>query len=253
VNVSAASAVFLVLLVGSALLVVVVGTSDRPRPAWRLPEGEPTPKGDVRGDARNRGAARGRRERRERRGRARSERAATAEPAAAEPRASAEASPQTAGPAPDAVAEASPRTARPGPDAVAEASPQTAGPGPGASAEPSPRVAVTRFYATLDDRRFGVAWRTLSPAVRSAFGGFGAWRAGYATTISSRPSALRVSPAPGGATVEHVLTAADRTPCGPVRRRFAVTWRLVRADGAWVAESLSAVKRSGPEPAAACT
>jgi hypothetical protein len=52
--------------------------------------------------------------------------------------------------------------------------------------------------------------------------------------------------------VEHVLAATDRSPCGPVRRRFDVTWRLVRADGVWLVESLTAVKRSGPEPAAAC-
>jgi hypothetical protein len=120
-------------------------------------------------------------------------------------------------------------------------------------AAPTAEAAVARYYEALDDRRFAAAWEALSPAVRTAFGGFEGWSAGFASTLSSRPSELRVTRAPGSATtVEHVLTATDRTSCGEVEKRFAVTWRLLEVDGAWLAESLTAEKRSGPAPAAAC-
>ena len=117
-------------------------------------------------------------------------------------------------------------------------------------AAPSAEALVTSYYEALDDRRFSAAWKTLSPTVRDAFGGFDGWRAGYETTLSSEPSDIVVSP--DGKTVELVLIAVDRSPCGEIRRRFAVTWKLLRVDGTWVAESLSAVKRSGPDPAEAC-
>ncbi|HET8949753.1 MAG TPA: hypothetical protein VFN44_04555 [Solirubrobacteraceae bacterium] len=39
----------------------------------------------------------------------------------------------------------------------------------------------------------------------------------------------------------------------PVRRSFHIRWRLVQAAGGWRAASLEGVKRSGPEPAVACT
>jgi hypothetical protein len=111
---------------------------------------------------------------------------------------------------------------------------------------------VTAFYAALDDERYADAWDALSPDVRARFGGFEGWRDGYETTLSNVPQELNVSPTPAGATVEHLLVASDRTPCGAVERTFAVKWELVRADGAWLASSLSATKRSGREPAAAC-
>jgi hypothetical protein len=56
----------------------------------------------------------------------------------------------------------------------------------------------------------------------------------------------------GATTVEHVLIATDRTSCGQVEQRFAVSGRLIEVDGAWLAESLTAEKRSGPAPATAC-
>jgi hypothetical protein len=117
-------------------------------------------------------------------------------------------------------------------------------------AAPSAEALVTSYYEALDDRRFAAAWKTLSPTVRQAFGGFDGWRAGYETTLSSEPREIVVSP--DGKTVELVLIAVDRSPCGEIRRRFAVTWKLLRVDGTWVAESLGAVKRSGPDPAEAC-
>jgi hypothetical protein len=82
----------------------------------------------------------------------------------------------------------------------------------------------------------------LAPAVRRAFGGFAHWRAGYATTLSSRPRQLHVTPS-GPATweVRHVLVARDRTACGaPLERRFAVRWRVARTSGGWSVTALGA-------------
>jgi hypothetical protein len=114
-------------------------------------------------------------------------------------------------------------------------------------ARQTPAAAVAADYAALDAHRFRAAWRTLSPAVQRGFGGFTAWSAGYATTRSSRPRALRVTRTRDRAAVVVVgmLEAADRTPCGIVRRSFTVRWRLV-ADGAgWTASALTAAPR-GP-------
>ncbi len=44
----------------------------------------------------------------------------------------------------------------------------------------------------------------------------------------------------------------DRSSCGPVRRTFAVRWRLEADGDGWRAASLTGVKRTGPEPAEAC-
>jgi hypothetical protein len=115
---------------------------------------------------------------------------------------------------------------------------------------PSAEALVTAYYRALDERRFSTAWKALSPSVQERFGGFEGWRAGFATTVSSRPSDISVSA--DGTSVEHVLTAVDRSPCGEIRQRFAVTWKLLRLDGTWLAERLSAVKRSGPDPAGEC-
>ena len=100
---------------------------------------------------------------------------------------------------------------------------------------------VRAYYAALDTRRFRAAWGTLSPVVRARFGGFAGWRAGYATTRSSRPLRLRVARTDRSATVEHVLAATDRTPCGLVRRRFTVRWTLLAEHGRWTARALRAV------------
>ena len=127
---------------------------------------------------------------------------------------------------------------------MAEASP--------AAAVPPPEAVVAAYYEALDAHRFAAAWRRLGPAVRASFGAFRSWRDGYATTISSRPLEVAVSAAGDEAAVEHLLVTEDRSPCGPVRRRFAVSWRLVRTSGAWRAASLSAVARSGAGTPAAC-
>jgi hypothetical protein len=113
----------------------------------------------------------------------------------------------------------------------------------------APRAVITRYYLDLDRRRFAEAWRILSPAVRAGFGTFESWRAGYATTLRSRPRALRITGHDGGATAVLVLEAADRAPCGTLRRSFDVRWELRRAGRGWRAERLSAMERPGAGPA----
>jgi len=113
----------------------------------------------------------------------------------------------------------------------------------------SPRAAVTDYYLDLDRRRFTDAWRILSPAVRAGFVSFESWRAGYATTLRSRPGSMRISEHEGGASVALLLAAADRASCGTLRRSFAVSWELRRAGRGWRAERLTAVERPGAGPA----
>jgi outer membrane biosynthesis protein TonB len=115
------------------------------------------------------------------------------------------------------------------------------------AARPAPADFVRTYYAALDDRRFADAWKLLSPAVRTHFGTFAHWRAGYATTLASSPEDVKVVPAAdGSATVRHVLVARDRTKCGgTVERRFAVTWKLAPAASGWTVANLSATA-SGP-------
>jgi hypothetical protein len=111
---------------------------------------------------------------------------------------------------------------------------------PPARVVPSPARVVRGYYRALDRREFTRAWRPLSPAVRAEFGGLERWSAGFAATLSSRPSELRVTDSGRAATVEHVLTARDRAACGVLVQRFSVRWRLRRTPSAWRATALSA-------------
>jgi hypothetical protein len=112
---------------------------------------------------------------------------------------------------------------------------------------------VRDFYGALDGHRFAAAWAVLSPSVQARFGGFDAWRAGYRTTLSSRPESIRVSPASGGGLlVRLTLVATDRTACGPRTARFAVTWQLVRSRASWRGASLRGVPLDGGSGTRAC-
>jgi hypothetical protein len=108
--------------------------------------------------------------------------------------------------------------ARAGENGAAEARPR----GSSGARAASPAALVRAYYRALDRRDFKRAWRLLSPAVRTEFGGFAHWQAGFATTLSSRPTRLRVR----GDAVELLLVARDRAACGVLVQRFAVSWRL---------------------------
>ena len=177
--------------------------------------------------------------------RRRSEHRSTPVPARTPGRARTPAPTRTPAPAP-ALAAATPAAT---PVATPSTTPQEAAVAPAA---PEPASVVTAYYRALDARHFDAAWKTLTPAVRTAFGGYEHWRTGYATTLASRPHGIAVEREGPIASVAHELVTDDRSPCGPVRRRFAVRWRLVLDAGAWRAASLTAVKRSGPEPDVAC-
>ena len=119
----------------------------------------------------------------------------------------------------------------------------------GGDAAAGPAATVRAYYRALDARRFDAAWRTLSPGVRASFGGMDAWRAGFATTRTSRPDGLQVAAAGDRATVQHALTATDATACGIAVRRFALTWTLVREPrGAWRATAVTGRLLSGGLP-----
>jgi hypothetical protein len=91
-----------------------------------------------------------------------------------------------------------------------------------AAAAASPADAVRAYYRALDRRDFTAAWRRLSPGVQAGFGGFDTWRSGFSSTLSSRPTAIRVQ----GNVVDLVLVARDRAACGVLVQRFAVRWQL---------------------------
>lgn len=123
----------------------------------------------------------------------------------------------------------------------------TPAPTPTPPAKPRPSAAsfVRGYYRDLDAQRFDEAWRTLSPGVQAALGPYARWKAGYSTTVHSKPSELAVSGGAAHKTVTHILTARDERCDGD--RRFQVTWHL-RADAAgWVATDLGAVALGAQE------
>jgi hypothetical protein len=109
----------------------------------------------------------------------------------------------------------------------------------------SPARAVRAYYRALDRRDFTRAWQALSPAVRSDFGGLEQWRAGFAATLESAPSDLRVTASGNEATVVHMLTAHDRAECGVLEQRFSVHWRLRHTLDGWRATALAAQRLDG--------
>ena len=111
---------------------------------------------------------------------------------------------------------------------------------PAAEPAPSPARVVRSYYRALDRRDFRGAWRSLSPSVRTSFGGIERWSGGFAATLASAPSDLRVTVSRDDASVSHVLTARDRAGCGTLVRRFSVQWRMHRTGSAWRATALSA-------------
>ena len=141
------------------------------------------------------------------------------------------------------------------PEAAATASSTAPEPKVAATTVPpqQPATVVETYYRALDAGRFEAAWTMLSPAVRAAFGPFEAWRDGYSTTLSNSPRDIEVASEGGVATIAHELVTEDRSSCGPVERRFTVRWKLVATGDGWRAASLTAEKRSGPEPEDACS
>jgi hypothetical protein len=135
-------------------------------------------------------------------------------------------------------------------------SPGTAAEGPVVAEAPAPpdlsaaaRDFVRNYYAALDAHDYPAAWDMLSPDVRRAFGGFAAWKQGYAHTPAHNLGRLRIVVAGGAATVGVTLRAGNRGACDTVvARRFAVTWRLVRTEAGLRAAAAKGRRISGTEP-----
>jgi len=106
----------------------------------------------------------------------------------------------------------------------------------------SPAALVRAYYHALDRRGFARAWSLLSPAVRTSFGGYDRWRAGFATTLTSRPTGIRVR----GDAIELTLIARDRAACGVLEQRFAVRWRLDGTRAAAIAATRIGVPTCSP-------
>lgn len=136
--------------------------------------------------------------------------------------------------------------------------PATRSPDTKSDADSAPRVdlavraegaatVVRDFYAAIDRQDYTTAWSRLSPSLREQFGGLATWRAGYATTRSTRVAVNSARASDGNhASVAVDLRSVDRDACNEtVRQRFAGTWRLTRVDGRWRATSVDLDKTSG--------
>jgi hypothetical protein len=119
------------------------------------------------------------------------------------------------------------------------------------AATPDPTIAIERtirrFYRAISGKRFGVAWTVLSPRLHRSFGDYSNWQAGYSTTVSVRPTAMRVrSVTASRAHVTLILRAIDRGPCsGRTTQTFSGEWRLRRHSGTWIAEGIRMTRTSG--------
>lgn len=104
------------------------------------------------------------------------------------------------------------------------------------------------FYFRLNGRRYATAWGMLSAGLRSQFGSYSGWRAGYRRTVGIRVNAAQATLIGGGrAVVVTRFRARDRDACtGGVRQQFfRARWVLSRRNGKWVATSVTARKTGG--------
>jgi hypothetical protein len=97
---------------------------------------------------------------------------------------------------------------------------------------------VRDYYTAIDEQRYDDAWAMLASAVRSDFGGFARWRAGYAKTQSNAPNDLSTT-LRGDRTIVQLRLSALEQGC-PIARDYSVTWTLERAAGEWTATSVRA-------------
>lgn len=109
---------------------------------------------------------------------------------------------------------------------------------------------VRAYYASLNDEEFSQAWKRLSSSLRSEMSGFETWRDGYSTTLSTKPTSVRVTELDGDeATVKVQVRSQDEDVCGDtVKQRFAGKWHLSKAGGRWVATDISMRRVAGSPP-----
>jgi hypothetical protein len=109
---------------------------------------------------------------------------------------------------------------------------------------------VRTYYSDIDSGDYHGAWHRLAPFVRSSFGGYETWRAGYKTTTST--SVIRVGIKRLGrqdAALRVTVKASDTDVCGSeVKQRFRGSWQLERHGHSWIATNIRMSKVSGDEP-----
>jgi hypothetical protein len=113
--------------------------------------------------------------------------------------------------------------------------------------------AVKSYYRAVDAQNFEKAWRRLGPAVRTTFGGYAKWTAGFENSVLSRvTSASALDASRSSAEVAVALTSKDIDVCGSdVVQRFRGVWKLSRTDGRWIAEHIVMRKVAGRTPVSA--
>lgn len=116
---------------------------------------------------------------------------------------------------------------------------------------------VKKYYAAVDSSLYKEAWGLLSPALQAEQGGFSAWKAGYATTVETRPSEVEaIAATRDSATVRIELAATDLDACGAtVDQTFAGTWSLTGAGKSFLGSAFDVQKTGGGTPstdASAC-
>jgi hypothetical protein len=108
---------------------------------------------------------------------------------------------------------------------------------------------VRAYYDALGAEDFATAWGRLEPQVQAQFGGFDAWKNGFANTVSISATATATTASSSAATVAVRLRSKDLDACGDdVVQHFRGTWRLERIGGRWRAHQITMEKTGGGTP-----
>jgi hypothetical protein len=134
--------------------------------------------------------------------------------------------------------------------------PTTDKPGPKRAREQPPSVGeraeavVEGYYVAVDSGNYREAWSLLGPTLQGELGGYGAWRDGYANTVSTKVSDVHATDvSPGSVTVALKLAATDLDACGDtVDQTFAGTWTLAPAAGDLLGTAFGVDKTGGGTP-----
>lgn len=106
---------------------------------------------------------------------------------------------------------------------------------------------VRSFYQRVTRRRFRQAWRMLSARLRSQFGSYSRWRAGYRRSLGTRLNLARARWNGSVGVVTVAIRARDRDACSGrvIRQFFRGRWTLARRGGQWRASRIRMRKVGG--------
>lgn len=115
------------------------------------------------------------------------------------------------------------------------------------------RAAVERFYASIDNGRFGAAWDQLSPSTRSSLGTLDAWESGHEGREYTGIADMWVEPRSRSRSLVHIdLTTRDTNECDiSSEQRFSGTWLIHEKRGKAILSNpqISFVRGDDPEEA----